>query len=146
MTSRFLCFPETALSRRRNQSVVLPKGSPYSATVVRQMIEADAAVGFDLPLPVHPKTGKEVPLEVFMSPAVMRAYKQAFDAHPNTVNLPPMRIVERGTWEHLNALLARPAGVVYVKEDPLDPKLPDENTPELLKTLCWSPEEVSKQG
>ena len=134
------------MSRRRNQSVLLPKGTPYSAAIVKQMIEADAAVGFDLPLPVHPKTGKEVPLEVFMPPAVMRPYKLAFDAHPNTVNLPPMRIVERGTWEHLNALLARPAGVVYVKEDPSDPKLPDENTPDILRTLCWAPEEVSTQG
>ena len=110
------------------------------------MIEADAAIGFDLPLPVHPKTGKKVALEVFMAPAVMRAYKQAREAHPNAVNLPPMRIVERGTFEHLNALLAKPAGVVFIKEDPLDPKLPDENTPEILKTLCWSPEEISKQS
>ncbi len=110
------------------------------------MIEKDAAVGFKLKLPVDPKTGNEVPLEVFMSPAVMHLYRQAYDSHPNRVNLPPMRIVERGTFEHLNALLARPAGVVFIKEDPSDPKLPDENTPEILKTLCWSPEEVSKQG
>ena len=111
-----------------------------------EMIEEDEAQGFEIPLPVHPKTGEEVPLEVFMGPAVMRAYKQRRDADPNADNLPPMRIVERGTFEHLNALLARPAGVVFIKEDPSDPKLPDENTPEILKTLCWSPEEVSKQG
>ena len=133
------------MSRRRKQ-LLLSKQAPYSPSCVRQMIEKDAAVGFKLKLPVDPKTGNEVPLEVFMSPAVMHLYRQAYDSHPNRVNLPPMRIVERGTFEHLNALLARPAGVVFIKEDPSDPKLPDENTPEILKTLCWSPEEVSKQG
>jgi len=111
-----------------------------------KMIEADASIGFNLPLPVHPKTGEKVALEVSMPPSVMRAYKQVFDAHPNTVNLPPMRIVERGTIEHVNALLARPAGVVYIKEDPMDPKLPDENTPAILRALCWPQGKVSKQS
>ena len=146
MASRFLCYPETAVSLRRNQSVLLPKGTVYSSSIVKQMIEADAALGFDLPLPINTKTGKQVALEVSMSPAVMRAYRQAREAHPNAVNLPPMRIVERGTLEHLNALLAKPAGVVYVKEDPLNPTIPDANLPDVLKVCCWPSVNVSKQS
>ncbi len=136
MTSRFLCFPETALSRRRNQSVVLPKGTPYSATVVRQMIEADAAIGFDVPIPDGAKF-----VEVSMPPAVIRPYRQARQAHPNAANLPPMVVVERGTMEHLNAILR--GGVVFVKEDPMNPTILDEAHP-LKAILQASPD--SKQS
>ena len=69
-----------------------------------------------------------------MPPAVMRPYKLAFDAHPNTVNLPPMRIVERGTIQHLNAILK--GGVVFVKEDPLKPTVIDEGAHDIIKVLC----------
>ena len=75
VTSRFLCFPETALSRRRNQSVLLPKGTPYSASIVKQMIEADAAVGFDVPIPDGAKF-----VEASMPPTVIRPYRQARQA------------------------------------------------------------------
>ena len=105
------------------------------------MIQADAKSGFELQLPAHPKTGKPMTVEVSMSPAVMRAYRQAYEAHPNAANLPPMRIVERGTWEHLNALLAKQPGVVFIKEDPQNPTIIDEKAPEILRVLCraqWS--------
>ncbi len=100
------------------------------------MIRAHAEVGFEIPLPVHPKTGKPVAMEVSMPPAVMRAYQQAYQAHPNAVNLPPMRIVERGTWEHLKALCATTPSVVYIKEDPQNPTIIDEKAPEILRVLC----------
>ncbi|WP_186509182.1 hypothetical protein [Synechococcus sp. RS9902] len=96
---------------RRKRPVRLPKGADYSSSLVMEMIEADAAVGFDIPVP----DGCNF-VEVSMPSAVMRAYQQARQAHPNAANLPPMRIVERGTLEHLNATLR--GGVVYVKEDP----------------------------
>ena len=75
------------------------------------MIEADAANGFEIPVPEGATF-----VEVSMPPAVMRGYQQARQAHPNAINLPPMRIVERGTVEHTIALLQ--GGVVFVKEDP----------------------------
>ena len=90
--------------------MLLPKGTPYSASLVKQMIEADAAVGFDIPVP----DGSNF-VEVSMPSAVMRAYQQARKAHPNATNLPPMRIVERNTVDHTLALLQ--GGVIYVKED-----------------------------
>ena len=62
-----------------------------------------------------------------MPPAVMHTYRQARQAHPNAANLPPMQIVERGTLEHLNATLR--GGVVYVKEDPLNPTILPEDNP-----------------
>ena len=97
--------------------MLLPKGAPYAASLVKKMIEADAAIGFDIPVPPpHPITGKHAFVEVSMPPAVMRAYQQARQAHPNAINLPPMRIVERDTVEHTIALLQ--GGVVFVKEDP----------------------------
>ena len=76
-----------------------------------EMVEADAAIGFDIPVP----DGANF-LEVSMPSAVMRAYQQARQAHPNAGNLPPMRIVERDTVEHSIALLQ--GGVIFVKEDP----------------------------
>ena len=97
--------------------MLLPKGAPYSASLVKKMIEADAAIGFDLPVPPpHPSSGLPSFLEVSMPPAVMRAYQQARQAHPNAINLPPMRIVEPDTVQHTIALLQ--GGVVFVKEDP----------------------------
>ena len=86
------------------------------------MIEADAAVDFVIPIP----DGANL-VEVSMPPAVMRAYQQAQQAHPKTANLPPMRIVKRGTLEHLNACLE--GGIVYVKEDPLNPTILSEGHP-----------------
>ena len=86
------------------------------------MIEAEAAVGFDIPVPEGCNF-----VEVSMPPAVMHLYRQARQAHPNAANLPPMRIVERGTLEHLNATLR--GGVVYFKEDPLNPTIVPEDNP-----------------
>ncbi|KZR63150.1 hypothetical protein [Prochlorococcus sp. MIT 1306] len=112
VTSRFLCFPETALSRRRQaKQLLLPKGAAYSSSLVREMIEADASVGFDVPIP----DGANF-VEVSMPPAVMHVYKQARQDHPNAINLPPMRIVERNSADHTIALLQ--GGVIYIKEDP----------------------------
>ena len=112
MTSRFLCFSETALSRRRqSKQLLLPKGTAYSSALVREMIEADAAVGFDIPIPEGANF-----VEASMPPAVIHHYRQARQAHPNAANLPPMRIVERNTVDHTLALLQ--GGVIYVKEDP----------------------------
>ena len=111
VTSRFLCFSETALSRRKHP-IRLPKGASYSPALAMKMVEADAAIGFDIPVP----DGANF-LEVSMPSAVMRAYQQARQAHPNAANLPPMRIVERDTVEHSIALLQ--GGVIFVKEDPL---------------------------
>ena len=94
------------------------------------MIRNDAANGFDIPVPLHPKTGKPAFVEVSMPSAVMRADQQARQAHsnaPNAANLPPMRIVERGTLEHLNAVLQ--GGVVFIKEDPLNPTIVPEDNP-----------------
>ena len=76
-----------------------------------EMIEADAAVGFDIPIP----DGCNF-VEVSMPPWVMHLYEQVRQAHPNAANLPPMRIVERNTVDHTLALLQ--GGVIYVKEDP----------------------------
>ena len=76
-----------------------------------EMIEADAAVGFDIPVP----DGCNF-VEVSMPSAVMRAYQQARQVHPNAANLPPMVEVVRGTVEHTIALIQ--GGVIYVKEDP----------------------------
>ena len=75
------------------------------------MIEADAAIGFDIPIP----DGAHF-VEVCMPPAVMRAYRQARQAHPNAANLPPMRIVERFTMAHTFARIQ--GGLIYVKEIP----------------------------
>lgn len=75
------------------------------------MIEADAANGFEIPVPEGATF-----VEVSMPPAVMRAYQQARQAHPNAGNLPPMRIVARNSVHHTLALLQ--GGVVFVKEEP----------------------------
>ena len=112
VTSRFLCTSETALSRSRpSKQLRLPKGTAYSSTLVREMIETDAAVGFDIPIP----DGCNF-VEVSMPPAVMHPYRQARQAHPNAANLPPMRVVERNTVEHTIALIQ--GGVIFVKEEP----------------------------
>lgn len=52
-----------------------------------------------------------------------------------------MVVVERGTLEHLNAILR--GGVVYVKEDPMNPTILDEAHP-LKAILQASPD--SKQS
>ena len=128
MTSRFLCFSETALSRRsRPKQLRLPKGATYSPSLVMEMIEADAAIGFDIPVPLHPKTGEPISIEISMPPSVLHRYQQARNAHPNAPNLPPMLIVERGKLEHLNAVLQ--GGVVFIKEDPLNPTILSEENP-----------------
>lgn len=75
------------------------------------MIEADAAVGFDIPIP----DGANF-VEISMPPAVLHHYRQARQAHPNAANLAPMVEVVRGTVEHTIALLQ--GGVIYVKENP----------------------------
>jgi len=75
------------------------------------MIEADAAVGFDIPVP----DGANF-VEVSMPSSVMRPYQQRRQAHPNAANLPPMVVVVRGTLEHTISLLQ--GGVIYVKEEP----------------------------
>ena len=95
------------------------------------MIEADAAVGFDIPIP----DGANF-VEVSMPPAVMHHYRQARHAHPNAANLPPMVEVERGTAEHFIAVLR--GGVVYVKEDPLNPTVIDDGAPDHIKVMCQS--------
>ena len=69
-----------------------------------------------------------------MPPAVMHAYRQAYESHPNVANIPPMRIVERGTIQHLNAILK--GGVVFIKEDPLKPTVIDEGASDIIKELC----------
>ena len=122
--------------RRQSKQLLLPKGTAYSASLVREMIEADAAVGFDVPIPDGAKF-----VEVSMPPAVVHLYRQARQAHPNAANLPPMVVVERGTLEHLNAILR--GGVVFVKEDPMNPTILDEAHP-LKAILQASPD--SKQS
>ena len=82
----------------------------------------DAACGFEILIPAGAKF-----VEVSMPPAVIRPYRQARQAHPNAVNLPPMVVVERGTMEHLRAILR--GGVVFVKEDPLNPTILDDAHP-----------------
>ena len=73
-------------------------------------------------------------VEVSMPSAVMHVYKQAYESHPNVANIPPMRIVERGTIQHLDAI--RKGGVVFVKEDPLKPTVIEEKVPDIIKVLC----------
>ena len=108
--------------RRQSKQLLLPKGTAYSSALVREMIEKDAAVGFDIPI----LEGANF-VEVSMPAAVLHLYRQARQAHPNAANLPPMRIVERGTLQHLNAILND--GVVFVKENPLNPTILDEAHP-----------------
>ena len=135
MASRSLCSPETALSRRtRPKQLRLPKGASYSPSLVKEMIEADAAIGFDIPVPLHPKTGKPICLEISMPAAVMHHYQQARNAHPNAINLPPMVIVERGSMEHFRAFIK--GGLVYVKEDPLNPTVINDGAPDFIKVFC----------
>ena len=74
------------------------------------MIEKDAAVGFEIPIP----DGANY-VEVSMPPAVMHLYSQARKAHPNAPNLEPMRVVKRNSAEHLIALLQ--GGVIFIKEE-----------------------------
>ena len=121
VTSRYLCFLETALSRL-NRKVRLPKGTPYSASFVQEFIESSAACGFDIPIP----DGANF-VEVSIPSWVLRPYREARQAHPNAAKLPPMVVVERGTLEHLNAILK--GGPVFVSEDPLNPTILDEDHP-----------------
>ncbi|HJN35303.1 MAG TPA: hypothetical protein QF626_02190 [Prochlorococcaceae cyanobacterium Fu_MAG_50] len=90
------------------------------------MIEEDAAVGFDIPIPAGANF-----VEVSMPLCVIHAYQQARQSHPCAANLPPMRIVERGTMEHFIAVLT--GGVVFAKEDPQNPTILDEGHP--LKSM-----------
>ena len=102
------------------------------------MIETDAAVGFEVPIPEGANF-----VEVSMLPAVMHLHRQAYQAHPNTANLLPRVEVERGTPEHFIAVLR--GGVVYVKEDPLNPTIIDDGAPDHIKVMCQSNVSV-KQG
>ncbi len=114
VTSRFLCSPETALSRRKSKQLqqFRPRaGADYSRTLVMEMIDRDAALGFDIPIPEGANF-----VEVSMPRDLMHFYKRVRQAHPNAVNLPPMVVVERGTVAHTIALLQ--GGVIFVKEDP----------------------------
>ena len=101
------------MSRRRSRSqfLDLPQGTAYSSSLVREMIREDAECGFDIPIPERANF-----VEVSMPRAVMHAYREARQAHPNAANLPPMVVVERGTVAHTIALLQ--GGVIFVKEDP----------------------------
>ena len=114
MTSRYLRFFEKALSRRKSKQLqqFRPRaGADYSRSLVMEMIDADAALGFDIPIP----EGAHF-VEVCMPPDVMHFYERVRQAHPNAVNLPPMRIVERFTMAHTFARIQ--GGLIYVKEIP----------------------------
>ena len=124
-----LFFFESALSPSRPLKLRLPEGASYSSSLVREMIQVDASNGFEHLIPEDANF-----VEVSMPPAVMHAYKQAYESHPNVANIPPMRIVERGTIQHLNAILK--GGVVFVKEDPLKPTVIDEGAHDIIKVLC----------
>ena len=124
-----LFFFESALSPSRPLKLRLPEGASYSSSLVREMIQVDASNGFEHLIPEGANF-----VEVSMPPALMRAYKQAYESDPNVANIPPMRIVERGTIQHLNAILK--GGVVFVKEDPLKPTVIDEGAHDISKVLC----------
>ena len=105
------------------------------------MIRIDAAHGFEIPIP----DGANF-VEVSMPPAVLHARREARQAHPNASTLPPMVEVERGTMKHLNAILR--GGVVFVKEDPLNPTILDDAHPlkAILSDLPEWPENPKSQG
>ena len=124
-----LLFFESALSPSRPLKLRLPEGASYSSSLVREMIQVDASNGFEHLIPEGANF-----VEVSMPSAVMHVYKQAYESHPNVANIPPMRIVERGTIQHLDAI--RKGGVVFVKEDPLKPTVIDEKVPDIIKVLC----------
>ena len=117
------------MSHARPLKIRLPEGVSYSSSLVREMIQVDAANGFEHLIPEGANF-----VEVSMPPAVMHAYRQAHQSHPNVANIPPIRIVERGTFQHLNAILQ--GGVVFVKEDPQNSTVIDEGAPEILKVMC----------
>jgi len=93
------------------------------------MIEKDAACGFEIPIP----DGATF-VEVSMPPAVLHSYRKERQAHSNAVNLPPMVEVERGTMEHFIAVIN--GGVIFVKEDPQNPTVIDDDAPDYIKTMC----------
>ena len=117
------------MSPARPLKIRVPEGVSYSSSLVREMIQVDAANGFEHLIPEGANF-----VEVSMPPAVINAYRQAHESHPNVANIPPMRIVERGTIQHLNAILK--GGVVFVKEDPLKPTVIDEGAHDIIKVLC----------
>ena len=117
------------MSPARPLKIRLPEGVSYSSSLVREMIQVDAANGFEHLIPEGANF-----VEVSMTPAVMHAYRQAHESHPNVANIPPMRIVERGTFQHLNTILQ--GGVVFVKEDPQNSTVIDEGAAEILKVIC----------
>ena len=119
------------MSRRRprTQPLELPKDAAYSASLVREMIRIDAAHGFKIPIP----DGANF-VEVSMPPAVLHARREARQAHPNASTLPPMVEVERGTMEHFIAVIN--GGVIFVKEDPQNPTVIDDDAPDYIKTMC----------
>ena len=58
--------------------MLLPKGTPYYASLVRQIIDADAAVDFGIP---NPEAAKFV--KVFIPSVAIRPDSQAGQAHSN---------------------------------------------------------------
>lgn len=121
--SRYLCSFEKALSRRPFING-LPKGVSYSR--IKQMLNEDWNSEFAVPLAVHPVTGRRECMEVSMHPAVWRNFKQWRQAHPNAANFEPLRVVERGSREHLQAFLKADGGAVYLVEDPANPRILEE--------------------
>jgi hypothetical protein len=96
-----------------------------------EMIDRDAALGFDIPIP----DGCNF-VEISMPRDVMHFYKRVRQAHPNAANLPPMVEVARGTAEHFIAVLR--GGVVYVKEDPLNPTVIEDSAPDHIRVIYQS--------
>jgi len=64
------------------------------------MIQVDGANGFKHVIPEGCNF-----VEILMPPAVMLAYKHAYENHPNAVDMPPIRVVERDSLEHKLAFL-----------------------------------------
>ena len=110
VASRFLRYPETALSLTRPLKLQMPKGMTDSESLVLEMIQIDASNGFENLIP----EGSSF-VEISMTSSMLHTYKKAYESHPNVKDIPPMQIVKRGSLNHINAIIK--GGVVFVEED-----------------------------
>ena len=107
-TSRFPTYLEAALSNRSLLKLQLPKAVENSEARVLEMIQLDAANGFQYLIPEGASF-----VEILLSPSVLNTYRKAYETHPDVGSIPPMRIVKRGSLNHIQSV--QEGGVIFLE-------------------------------
>ena len=97
-----------ALSNRSLLKLQLPKAVENSEARVLEMIQLDAANGFQYLIPEGACF-----VEILLSPSVLNTYRKAYETHPDVGSIPPMRIVKRGSLNHIQSV--QQGGVIFLE-------------------------------